>query len=358
MLFDQVGLFGTPRDWRIDIDEPNGAGDYFTLRDMGTNQIPFRVEGEAGSFALFVEQGGNIGLSESDPERDLHITSINSPTIRLEQPQFATFNPQVWDIGGNEINFFVRDSTGEDTLPFRIAPDAPDNAMTVAAGGGNVGLGVWGATVPLHVRREDGTARVLVEEASGVRLNSRILLELVNNGAAQVAYRDTSTGADWRTQNFEDSFRITRAGTGQPELRLDPAGNLQIAGVYTQISDRNAKSAIEPIDPSAILDKVGALPVSMWSYSADEAGIRHIGPMAQDFHALFGTGSEATAISLLDASGVALAAIQALRDQNAALGERNAAQQGQIDRLMATLATQTTLIAQLQTRIALLEAGR
>ena len=42
---------------------------------------------------------------------------------------------------------------------------------------------------------------------------------------------------------------------------------------------------------------------------------RHIGPVAQDFHAAFGLGTHETAIATVDADGVALAAIQGLNEK-------------------------------------------
>jgi hypothetical protein len=41
-------------------------------------------------------------------------------------------------------------------------------------------------------------------------------------------------------------------------------------------------------------------------------GVRHIGPVAQDFHAAFNVGADDKHIATVDADGVALAAIQGL----------------------------------------------
>jgi hypothetical protein len=49
-----------------------------------------------------------------------------------------------------------------------------------------------------------------------------------------------------------------------------------------------------------------------WSYKAQDPSVRHIGPMAQDFHTAFGVGEDDRRISSVDADGVALAAIQGL----------------------------------------------
>ncbi|MFC4562481.1 tail fiber domain-containing protein [Nocardiopsis mangrovi] len=61
-----------------------------------------------------------------------------------------------------------------------------------------------------------------------------------------------------------------------------------------------------------VLDKVAALPISTWRYDSEPDHVRHLGPMAQDFHAAFGFGQGDTAIPVVDASGVALVSIQAL----------------------------------------------
>ena len=78
----------------------------------------------------------------------------------------------------------------------------------------------------------------------------------------------------------------------------------------SQISDRNAKEGFAPVDTQMILDRVACLPIETWRYKGN--GIRHIGPMAQDFAAAFNVGPDDRHIDLIDASGVALAAIQAL----------------------------------------------
>jgi hypothetical protein len=77
-------------------------------------------------------------------------------------------------------------------------------------------------------------------------------------------------------------------------------------------SDRNKKKNITPADTAEILKKVRELPISHWTYTNEPADVRHLGPMAQDFHASFGLGSDDRTYHSVDAHGVALAAIQAL----------------------------------------------
>jgi hypothetical protein len=66
------------------------------------------------------------------------------------------------------------------------------------------------------------------------------------------------------------------------------------------------------VDGGEILEKISRLPVSRWSYKAQDESIEHIGPMAQDFYSLFGLGEDDKHISTIDPDGVALAAIQEL----------------------------------------------
>ncbi len=83
-----------------------------------------------------------------------------------------------------------------------------------------------------------------------------------------------------------------------------------------QTSDRNAKENFTTLDGKTVLAKVAALPMTKWNYKDDLADTKHIGPMAQDFHAAFGlNGSDDKHISVVDEGGVALAAIQGLNQK-------------------------------------------
>lgn len=87
---------------------------------------------------------------------------------------------------------------------------------------------------------------------------------------------------------------------------------LSSGGQWNNNSDRNRKTAIAAVDPEEFLRKVSALPITTWQYHDEDASVRHIGPMAQDFHEMFALGGPATSIGTVDADGVALAAIQGL----------------------------------------------
>ncbi|HLQ50947.1 MAG TPA: tail fiber domain-containing protein, partial [Terriglobales bacterium] len=120
-------------------------------------------------------------------------------------------------------------------------------------------------------------------------------------------------------------------------------------GSWASVSDRKVKANFAAIDGKKILAKLALLPVETWNYTSQDAAIRHIGPMAQDFYAAFQVGEDDRHITQVDEGGVAFAAIQGLnqkleeeiRHKDAAL----AAQQRQIEALQLQVREMMTRIA-------------
>ncbi len=102
-------------------------------------------------------------------------------------------------------------------------------------------------------------------------------------------------------------FFYSGAGTTGAEL---PHGS----GSWSSMSDRNAKNNFAQVAPETVLARVASLPISTWSYKTEQ-GVRHIGPMAQDFYAAFSLGEDDKHIADVDEGGVALAAIQGLNQK-------------------------------------------
>ena len=106
----------------------------------------------------------------------------------------------------------------------------------------------------------------------------------------------------------------TKGGGENWSMKWDTSGNITTRGVLNPPSDRNVKTKFTTINPRDVLDKVSALPITTWEYK-DSQGTRHLGPVAQDFHAAFGLGTDDKHIATVDADGVALAAIQGLNEK-------------------------------------------
>ena len=104
-------------------------------------------------------------------------------------------------------------------------------------------------------------------------------------------------------------------------------GGVSVTGGFAFSSDRNMKTGFAALDAQEVLARVAAMPMSSWFYKTD-TGARHVGPMAQDFHAAFALGGDDDKhINVGDEGGVALAAIQGLNQkletQNAELKKQN-----------------------------------
>ena len=83
-------------------------------------------------------------------------------------------------------------------------------------------------------------------------------------------------------------------------------------GAITCTSDRAQKTDFTAIAARDVLDRLLTIPITRWRFLSEPENIRHMGPTAQDFQVAFGLGDSDKTIGLLDASGVALAAIQGL----------------------------------------------
>jgi hypothetical protein len=171
--------------------------------------------------------------------------------------------------------------------------------------------------------------------------------EALNNGV--FAWADDTAKATLASTKANEF--IARASGGftfytdpaQTTGAMLPAGS----GAWASLSDRHVKTAIVPLDDASILARVARLPVSEWSYRS-EHGVRHLGPMAQDFYAAFRVGEDDRHISSIDEDGVALAAIKALHAENVRLQSENARLQAAQTREHALLASLAAKVARLR----------
>ena len=114
-------------------------------------------------------------------------------------------------------------------------------------------------------------------------------------------------------------------GSGAQEVtvnrRLDGAGRSTVvvdgstkATNFIVASSREFKTELSPLEGEEVLAQLAEVPISEWQFKEGDGGVRHFGPMAEDFFAAFGLGADGQYISVIDASGVALAAIQGLNE--------------------------------------------
>ena len=225
-------------DWQITInDSANGGVNKFSIDDITGGRTPFTIEANAPSHSLYVDDGGRLGLGTSIPSTDIHVIAGDTATLRLEQNGSSGFAPQIWDVAGNETNFFVRDVSNGSTLPFRIRPDAPTNSIYIDAGG-DVGMGTASPAANLNVlstaNNTTASQPQLLVNNTNATTGARILAEFENNGPAFVDLSNSNSGQTWRMRvDGTDGFGISLTGDADDEFFLTDNGNLTISGTLT-----------------------------------------------------------------------------------------------------------------------------
>lgn len=191
----------------------------------------------------------------------------------------------------------------------------------------------------------------------------------IGNGPTSQGDRGTFIWADSQNSNFVSSgpnqFLVRANGgiwLGRTSSVSLPSGRfintstgafLSNGGVWTNSSSRALKNDFAEVDPEDILDRLLDLPLSTWRYADSPDEGRHLGPMAEDFHARFGLGIGGASIGTVDANGVALAAVQGLnarleaRIQGMAAEQHREreAQRAELEAMRAELAQLRALVA-------------
>lgn len=197
------------------------------------------------------------------------------------------------------------------------------NQFLIRASGG-VGIGLNNPAGQLHVSSAGGNPQLQITQTTTSDY-TRLRMNVLGSPSWEMDVSPGATpGISW--------------WTGTVKMNLDYNGNLTTVGTVNGSSDRNVKEHFFPVSGREVLEKVSSLPITEWNYITDGETLRHIGPMAQDFYAAFSVGTDDKHISMVDADGVALAAIQGL---NQKLVEQDAAlknQSSEIEKLRQMIA--------------------
>ena len=246
---------------------------------------------------------GRVGVGTSTPNSRLHVNSAYGE---------AAFRAQIND----QTRLLVHQNGG---VCVGITCIPPSRGLHVYSGG-NSGFGTTAPTAPIHVRRFDDTFEMLfLEQSNPSVIQDRNMIQLDNNGGIRFQFDNNALGTSWRFQaatGNQDVFEIAKVGTGVIEMKVDANGNLTTAGTVNGASSRGVKNSIEPVDSNDILMRLRDLAVAEWTYNRDPDGLRHLGPMAEDFYSAFGLGVDDKHIAPSDLAGVALAAAKALIERN------------------------------------------
>ncbi len=198
-----------------------------------------------------------------------------------------------------------------------------DDASTVTDR--RVGIGTDDPHTVLHLASNDEVAFpvTLTIESTDPDIVDREMILLRNRGGSRIHLENTLMGKTWRisTPNNYGRMDFGVAGSGVVEMAISEEGNLSVhndiiaGGTISEGSDVNIKENFQSVDYATVLEGVANLDVFEWNYIADDDGIRHFGPVAQDFFTAFGLGRDDVHIAMADIGGVAFASIRALKER-------------------------------------------
>jgi len=232
--------------------------------------------------------------------------------------------------------------------PAGLALSVSGTASATTFVGGSIGLGTSTPSFTMDMLASQAVARLITtNNGNGADIELKnttpgpTTLGAINfNNAAngypgQIAYSSGNTM----------SFRVA----GNNNMMLLTSSGLTVNGTFVSSSDRNLKQDFQPVDSRSVLEKVSQLPVQTWAYKNDP-GTKHLGPMAQDFYAAFGTGADDRHIAVVDEGGVALAAIQGLNEKVNEKDAKIQEQAGEIAELKQSVAELKQLVQSLAAR--------
>jgi hypothetical protein len=310
--------------------------DNITYLNYGAGGFNIRTNGgTVGNPTMFMTGDGNIGIGTANPAANLDVNGVANISGGLTVGGSGLSGNGAGLTNLNPAN--LTSGTSSAQLTFNNNQNSFTGNFTGGFGGNFIGSGTLSGSFA-----GDGSGLTSLNPgnlANGTA-SARLTFNNSQNSFSGNGGGLTALNAAALTSGQNTWFNLVPGGNvilngnvgignGNPTNRLMVVNARCDGTTWINASDRNLKQDFEPVDPLELLAKVASMPIQSWSYKSHPQE-KHVGPVAQDFHAAFGLGSDDKSIATVDEGGVALAAIQGL---NQKLEAENAELKARLDKL-------------------------
>lgn len=226
---------------------------------------------------------------------------------------------------------------------------------SVALGRGGSATGIGAQAIGYHVLASGAysTAFGNYTVASGNNSVAMGFYSSTNNMAGSFVFADNTT-TSLTTATAPNQFLVKASGGTIFYTNSTLTSGVSLAaggGAWATVSDKHKKEHFKKVDGEFILTSIAHLDISSWNYKTQDAGIRHLGPTAQDFYSAFHLGESDTTITTTDMDGISMVAIQALAKRTQELNEKT----GELEQIKIQVKILQQQKAALEKRLSVIE---
>jgi hypothetical protein len=230
----------------------------------------------------------------------LHIVDGDSPAVRLEQDGSYGWEPQKWDLCGNESNFFIRDATHASKLPFRIEPEAPTDSIFIKSNG-YLGIGTGSPSEAVEIEDTGANVKLLLDRTDGAKA--------IFAASASITYVGSQSNHAFRLYvNNNWKMRLNTDGS------LDMSDGGSYDGTWNPASSREYKENIRNLTTDEAIETLDGLNPVKFNYKIHKEEDK-LGFIAEDVPDLVATNGRKN-LSTMDIVAVLTKVVQQQQKTN------------------------------------------